>query len=415
MEEQETMYLTNATIGTPPQPMRLHLDTGSSDLWVNTPSSRKCLSHTDPCRLSGTYAANSSSTSEYIGSHFNISYVDGSTAEGDYVSDTVTIGSQRMDRLQFGIGYSSSSAQGILGIGYEINEVQVGRARMEAYRNLPSKMVEDGLVQSRSYSLWLNDLYANRGSILFGGVDSGKYEGQLQTLPIQSETGIYAEFMVTLTGVKLGNKTMGDNDMALAVLLDSGSSLTYLPDDIVQEIYTAVGAHWTSDELGAYVPCSLADERMNLTFHFSSPRIAVAMNELVLDLVTDEGKRPTFANGVTACLFGVAPAGQNTNVLGDTFLRSAYVVYDMDRNQISLAQTRFNSTVSKVREITAGPNGTNGVPGATLVTNSVTATSGLVGYNAAGLTPKNVGGHGVSVTGKRWVIGLSFLVGLFGL
>lgn len=409
------MYFMNATIGTPPQPIRLHLDTGSSDLWVNTPSSGNCLVHTDQCELSGTYVANDSSTSQYIGSYFNISYLDGSNAEGDYVSDTVTVGSQQLDRLQFGIGYGSSSAQGILGIGYEINEVQVGRAHMEAYRNLPSRMVEEGLIQSRSYSLWLNDLYANRGSILFGGVDSGKYEGQLQTLPIQSETGIFAEFMVTLTGIELRNRTIGDKHMALAVLLDSGSSLTYLQDDMVKEIYTALGVHWTSTELVGYVPCSLAQERIDLTFNFSSPRIAVPMNELVLEIVTDKGDRPTFADGAPACLFGIAPAGHGTNVLGDTFLRSAYVVYDMDRNQVSLAQTRFNSTVTKVQGIAAaGMNGTNGVPGATLVTNPVTATSGLVGYNAAGMGPKNAGGHGVSAMGRRWVLGLSFLVSLSG-
>lgn len=139
LDNEETMYFMNATIGTPPQPIRLHLDTGSSDLWVNTPSSGNCLVHTDQCELSGTYVANDSSTSQYIGSYFNISYLDGSNAEGDYVSDTVTVGSQQLDRLQFGIGYGSSSAQGILGIGYEINEVQVGRAHMEAYRNLPSE------------------------------------------------------------------------------------------------------------------------------------------------------------------------------------------------------------------------------------------------------------------------------------
>lgn len=402
----------NATIGTPPQSIRLHVDTGSSDLWVNTPSSKLCLLHTTPCRLSGTYLANSSSTYEYIGSYFNISYVDGSRAGGDYVSDTVTIGSQKMDRLQFGVGYSSSSAQGILGIGYEINEVQVGRAGKEAYRNLPSKMVEDGLIQSKSYSLWLNDLGANKGNILFGGVDTGKYEGQLQTLPIQTQTGIYAEFLITLTGMKLGNQSIGDDDMALAVLLDSGSSLTYLPDQMVEEIYTAVGAQWNPGELGAYVPCSLANKPMNLTFNFTSPTIAVEMNELVLDLITDGGKRPTFQNGVTACLFGIAPAGQGTNVLGDTFLRSAYVVYDMDNNQISLAQTRFNSTVSRVREIGAGADA---VPGATLVTNSVTATSGLVGSNAAGLGSKNAGSRGIAAMGTGWVVALSFLVGMLSI
>lgn len=399
----------NATIGTPPQELRLHLDTGSSDLWVNAPSSKLCLLRSAPCEFAGTYTANSSSTYEYVGSYFNISYVDGSGANGDYVSDTVSIGTQKLDRLQFGVGYSSTSAQGILGIGYEVNEVQVGRAQKPAYRNLPTEMVEAGLIQSPSYSLWLNDLDANRGSILFGGVDSGKYSGQLQTLPIQTRSGVYAEFLVTLTGLALGAAPIS-NATALAVLLDSGSSLTYLPDATVQAVYAAVGAQYDADEGAAYVPCSLANDTRSLTFSFSSPTIAVEMNELVLDLVTAGGQRPTFQNGATACLFGIAPAGAGTNVLGDTFLRSAYVVYDLQNNQISLAQTRFNSNSSKVEEITAAS-----VPGATVVTNSVTATWGSVAStnaNASGLGSSAGVRLGVTGIGTGVVAVVAFAAGL---
>lgn len=373
---------------------------------MNTPSSKLCLLRSAPCQFAGVYSANSSSTYAYVGSYFNISYVDGSGASGDYVTDTVSVGGGTLDRLQFGVGYSSTSAQGILGIGYEINEVQVGRAGKPAYRNLPSQMVAQGLIQSASYSLWLNDLDANRGSILFGGVDSGKYVGDLQTLPIQSQSGVFAEFLITLTGLRLGTQAIANNS-ALAVLLDSGSSLSYLPDTMVQDIYSAVGAQFDADEGAAYVPCSLANDKRNLTFTFSSPSISVEMNELVLDLVTAGGRRPTFQNGVTACLFGIAPAGAGTNVLGDTFLRSAYVVYDMDNNQISLARTRFNSTSSSVKEITP-----QSVPGATMVTNSVTATTGLVGSNASGLGTSGARASGISAWGSGMVVLVAFVAGL---
>ncbi|ORY59084.1 aspartic proteinase precursor [Pseudomassariella vexata] len=380
LDNEETLYFVNATLGTPAQSIRLHLDTGSSDLWVNTPSSSLCLQSSKPCSFAGTYTANSSSTYNYVGSYFNISYVDGSGASGDYVSDTVTIGDTTVDDLQFGVGYKSTSSQGILGIGYPVNEVQVGRAGLDEYDNLPAKMVTDGLIQSNAYSLWLNDLDASTGSILFGGVDTDQFQGELQTLPIQKESGVYAEFMITLTELTLGNTTVSE-DQALAVLLDSGSSLTYLPDTWVDQIYTAVSAQYDSSQGAAYVPCSLAEDNTTLDFTFSSPTISVDMNELVLDLVTTSGTRPTFSNGVTACLFGIAPAGSGTNVLGDTFLRSAYVVYDIANNEISLAQTKFNATTHNVLEITTG---TSSVPSATAVSNSVAATSGIVTSGSSG-------------------------------
>ncbi|KAH8895042.1 aspartic proteinase precursor [Thozetella sp. PMI_491] len=410
LDNAETLYFVNATLGTPAQSLRLHVDTGSSDLWVNTPSSKLCLTRTSPCAFAGTYSANSSSTYGYVGSYFNISYVDGSGASGDYVTDTFTMGGQTLDKLQFGIGYTSSSAQGILGIGYEVNEVQVGRAGLSPYKNLPSQLVADGKIKSNAYSLWLNDLDANTGSILFGGVDTEQYTGSLKTLPIQTQSGVYAEFLITLTGIQLSNNVSIANDIALAVLLDSGSSLTYLPDTMVQSIYQAVGAEYDANDGAAYVPCSLANNQSTISFTFSDPTITVEMNELVLDLVTASGKRPTFQNGVTACLFGIAPAGAGTNVLGDTFLRSAYVVYDLENNAISLAQTKFNSTKNNVVEIGTG---TSSVPDATVVANSVKATAGLVGANASnGLGLKNAASGLVPTMATLFAISASFVVGI---
>ncbi|KAI1500577.1 aspartic peptidase domain-containing protein [Biscogniauxia marginata] len=383
LDNEETLYFVNGTIGTPGQPVRMHLDTGSSDLWVNTPSSGLCSARSRPCSFAGTYTANDSSTYEYVGSWFNISYVDGSGASGDYVSDTITIGGSTIERLQFGIGYESTSGQGILGIGYAVNEVQVGRAQLEPYENLPMTMVSSGQIQRNAYSLWLNDLDANTGSILFGGVDTEKYVGNLQTLPIQADGGIYSEFLITLTSLHVGDTEIASNQ-ALAVLLDSGSSLTYLPDTMADSIYEQVNAQYVESDGAAYVPCSLADETATVNFTFSEPTISVEMNELVLDLVTTSGQRPAFSNGVPACLFGIAPAGTGTNVLGDTFLRSAYIVYDLDNNQISLAQTNFNATESNIQEIASD----SAVPDATLVSNSVQATEGVAtssGNGNAGL------------------------------
>ncbi|CCF43548.1 eukaryotic aspartyl protease [Colletotrichum higginsianum] len=374
LDNLETLYFVNGSLGTPAQPMRFHLDTGSSDLWVNTASSTLCKGQGTPCSVSGTYSANDSSTYNYVGSWFNISYVDGSGASGDYVTDKFTIGGSSLTDFQFGVGYTSSSAQGILGLGYKVNEVQVGRAGLQPYDNLPAKMVAEGLIQSSAFSLYLNDLDASQGSILFGGVDTAHFEGELKTVPIQKESDAYAEFLITLTKVALGSKALEEN-MALAVLLDSGSSLTYLPDDMATTIFSMVGAVYQQAEGVAFIPCSAANTGANMTFTFSEATVTVPIDELVLDLVAITGKRTAFSNGVDACLFGIAPAGTGTNVLGDTFLRSAYVVYDIDNNEISLAQTKFNATSTNILEI---GKGSGSVPSAVAVANPVSATNGLV-------------------------------------
>lgn len=370
LDNEETLYFINVTLGTPPQKVRLHLDTGSSDLWVNTPSSTLCKGQSKPCAFAGTYNANASSSYGYVGSYFNISYVDGSASSGDYVTDTLVVGGTTISKLQFGVGYVSSNSQGILGIGYTQNEVQVGRAGLSPYDNLPAKMASSGMIKSNAYSLWLNDLDANLGSILFGGVDTEQFEGELKTLPIQAYGAVHSEFLITLTGLYLGDQAIA-TEQRLPVLLDSGSSLTYLPDAMVETIYKAVSAQYDAKQGAAYIPCSAAKTNLVMRFNFTEPVISVEMNELVLDLVTASGKKPTFQDGKQACLFGIAPSGSGTNVLGDTFLRSAYVVYDLGNNEISLAQTTFNSTTHNVMEIGSGKKS---VPSASAVANAVSAT-----------------------------------------
>ncbi|CRG88730.1 aspartic-type endopeptidase (OpsB), putative [Talaromyces islandicus] len=414
LTNEETLYFCNVTLGTPAQSVRLTLDTGSSDLWCNTPSSSLCSGKGNSCGVSGTYDANSSSTYEYVSSDFNISYVDGSGAAGDYVTDTVSIGGATLKSFQFGIGYSSASSEGVLGIGYPANEAQVSRSRKSSYANLPKAMVDGGLINSNAYSLWLNDLDANTGSILFGGVDSDKYIGDLETLPIQKVGGEYAEFLITLTGVGFQNgstdKTYSSSALPAAVLLDSGSSLTYLPDSIVEDIYNDIGVTYDTASEAGYVPCSYMNDDKNFTFTFSTPSISVSMGEMVLET----GTGATYSDGSSACVFGIAPAGSSTVVLGDTFLRSAYVVYDIANNEISLAQTNFNSTSQDIKEIGTG---SSSVPGATAVSNPVTSVVGAGADTTATVTSATGAGAVTSATGSSGaaIVGSGSIGGLMHL
>ncbi|GAE00272.1 hypothetical protein ATEG_05628 [Paecilomyces variotii No. 5] len=385
LDNEQTLYFANISLGTPEQNIRLTIDTGSSDLWVNAAHSRLCSSRGEPCSVSGTYDANSSSTYHIVSSDFNISYVDGSASIGDYVTDTVHIGGASLKDFQFGVGYQSSSPEGVLGIGYTTNEVQVNRNGKKPYPNLPQAMVDAGLINSNAYSLWLNDLDANTGSILFGGVNTEKYHGSLETLPIQREDGAFVEFIIALTGLSLSNSSGNhsyDSGLPSAVLLDSGSSLTYLPDAIVASLYNDLQATYDSSSQTAYVPCDLANQDMQLSFTFTKPQINVDMSELVIDPgENSDGSRPTFSDGTPACIFGVAPAGDSTAVLGDTFLRSAYVVYDLSNNEISLANTNFNSTKTHILEIGTG---SSAVPDATGVPNPVSVNAGSGGARIGG-------------------------------
>jgi hypothetical protein len=295
LDNEATLYFANITVGTPGQSLRLAIDTGSSDIWANSAASQLCTQYARQCASSGTYNANKSSTYSYANSAFYIKYADDSYAQGDYAQDTISLGDNNIDGVTFGIGYRSTSAQGILGIGYPANEASVSTLG-KTYANLPQVMVTQGLINTPAYSLWLNDLNANTGSILFGGVDTAKYSGNLQTVPIIKEEGAYREFIIGLTGLSVSGQTIISASDSIPVLLDSGSSLSYLPTSYAQALFTIFNAQYSTSSGAATVSCSLMNNAATVDFTFSGIKISVPLNELV---VVDAVR-----NGRQTCILG---------------------------------------------------------------------------------------------------------------
>ena len=56
-----------------------------------------------------------------------------------------------------------------MGIGFDLDE-----AAETVYPNIIDDMVSQGLIATKAYSLYLDDYDSPTGSIIFGGVDSGK-------------------------------------------------------------------------------------------------------------------------------------------------------------------------------------------------------------------------------------------------
>lgn len=186
------------------------------------------------------------------------------------------------------------------------------------------------------------------------------------------------------------------NNVALPVILDSGTTDTYLPDDLATTILNGVGAIQSQRSGGSYVPCDLASRNASFSFGFGGddgPVVTVDIGNFITPLEGQSGRPLQFNDGTAACAFGLHAAGQDPLLLGDSFLRSAYVVYDLENNQIGLAETIFNTTDTDVTEF----SGTD-IPGVTRVASSVTVSqtfSGRPGITAAsqsgGSIPTNVG------------------------
>lgn len=300
---------------------------------------------------------------------FQIQYLDGSTASGDYVTDHFEIGDTVIESLQMGLANQTASGTGVLGIGYTANE-----AAEDLYPNLVDQMVAQDFIPTKAYSLYLNDYQSSTGSILFGGVDTQKFIGGLTVIPVlpDAQTQNFTSFTVGMTAVSYAfpNGTTGDASLqggSLDAILDSGTTLSYFPDSVATPLFEALGA-FTYSSLGSVgltmVECSLATSGLELTFRFNdSVSIVVPADEVVIDAFGPvEGTIPPEIPLEQPCLFGIQNSGDSLPsegarqidfaLLGDTFLRSAYVVYDLDNDEIALAQANLNSTGTNVQELT---------------------------------------------------------------
>jgi hypothetical protein len=68
------------------------------------------------------------------------------------------IGGAALTNFEMGLATATTIGTGIMGIGYNTSEANVDTGNGTEYANLPLAMVNQGVINSAAYSLWLNDL-----------------------------------------------------------------------------------------------------------------------------------------------------------------------------------------------------------------------------------------------------------------
>jgi hypothetical protein len=183
-----------------------------------------------------------------------------------------------------------------------------------------------------------------------------------------------SEFYVTLTSVSFTDETGTVNQLsppgyAQSVLLDSGTSATLLTDDVFAALANGFGATGIGED-EYVVPCRFANINGTINYSFGGPE-GINISVPVSQVIGNQDFSPKeYADESGGCDFGFGPPIGGFSILGDTFLRSAYAVYDIDNNVAALAQAKENQTDTS--SIAAIPSGTT-IPGAS-VTATVTGT-----------------------------------------
>ncbi|KAM4056368.1 eukaryotic aspartyl protease [Hirsutella rhossiliensis] len=331
-------YYTTLKFGNPPQAIRVLVDTGSSELWINADCSTSGSSAEQAFCTSkvGRYNSNSSNTASSSGEKSGIRYGSGSVNFTYFIDDVALANlpnSPAMKGVKFGVATSSRMmSSGILGIA-------AGKGVSTKYKNFIDQLADQGLTRSKSYSIGLGLKGEKQGSIIFGGIDSSKFVGKLKPQPIippAKSPDKVPRFWVRLdsishtapgraSGSRLGNSTM-------PVILDTGSTLALLPTSLVEEMASALSAG-PADQTGLrQVPCQMAERAGSFDFAFDGVTIRVPYKEVIRQQQVQSN-----AGIASQCYLGVMES-DSLALLGDTFLRSAYAVFDIDGNNVLLAQ-----------------------------------------------------------------------------
>lgn len=236
------------------------------------------------------------------------------SANVSYFKDTIALpGAPAMKQVQFGVASASvDEFSGILGIG-------AGDGVNTDYPNFIDELAAQGVTKTKAFSLALGSKAEEEGVIIFGGVDTAKFQGKLAELPIvpanESPDGV-ARYWVKMNSIALSppqgkSTTFSQTDMT--VFLDSGSTLTLLPEQVVEEIATGLGSSGM-DSTGYYViNCNLANQKGTIDFAFDGVTISVPYSEVIRQV----------SSSPPQCYLGMMGSTEFA-LLGDTFLRSAY-------------------------------------------------------------------------------------------
>ncbi|KAL6246084.1 hypothetical protein RBB50_007237 [Rhinocladiella similis] len=370
-DNDKVQYYINVTIGTPGQPVALQLDTGSSDTWVPSLDADTCAD--DGCSDFGAFNKNASSSYRLIEDEagtFMIVYADGSYSSGDYFTDVMAFNKNiTLKNTTMALANDTTLTEGLLGIGLRSNEASLENEEPFSFPTVPEQLRNQGHIDRVAYSLYLDSYDDNTGSILFGGIDSSKHTGELLALPLSKDSeGNYTEFLIALTQISIhdgkSTRALTDSKFNAPALLDSGTTDSYLPQSIFDALSDGLGATEDNSSGYAYVPCAYRKSNVSVIYTFGGTdgvNVSVPLSELIAEQIEDDS---AYENGTPACSLNFDPTDdENGVILGDSFLRSAYVVYDLENKIIALGQAKLGGkAAANNTAITDIPKGTT-LPG----------------------------------------------------
>lgn len=303
-------YFAQVGLGSTDKPVYLLLDTGAGTTWVMGSS---CSS--SPCKNHNSFGSSDSKTFKDLSTPFSINYGSGNVS-GTLAQDSLSIAGMKFTST---IGIASTASDqfnsfpidGILGLSLAKSDGQTFWETLKASKTLKSNLI--------GISINRNSDGPNTGVINFGSPDTSKFSGSINyspSLPNSSD-----DWALQITDIGVGSTQTGIKSLAY---IDTGTSFIFAPPADAKKLHAAIDGAKSSDDSTWTVPCTTTTP---LTFSFGSNTYSVSSKDWVSPQV----------NGVcTSNIYGVAVVDDSSWLVGDTFLKNVYAVFDYDQTRIGM-------------------------------------------------------------------------------
>ncbi|KAI9014342.1 rhizopuspepsin 4 precursor [Phycomyces nitens] len=312
----DIMYYGNVTIGTPPQSMRLVFDTGSSDLWAVSTSCDSCgpkQTKFDP-KKSKTYKKTKRT--------WEISYGDGSTASGKLGYDTLRLGNLTIKKQGIELAEFESPSfmykpiDGLLGLGF---------SKLNTLKNILTPV--DNLIKQKAIKKPIFSTYYGKaantggGEIVFGDYNPKHIDGPLTTLAVNKTQGFWG---VDVNAVKVGNQSVITSPFD--AIIDTGTTLLLFTDEVAHSIAQVYNAIDRRD--GTFIIDCDTTKLKPLHLKLGKRQFTIPVESLI------------FHNEPGRCTAGFGYGGLPFTILGDTFIKNHYIIFNQNIPNVKIARSK---------------------------------------------------------------------------
>nr|XP_024217591.1 lysosomal aspartic protease [Halyomorpha halys] len=320
-------YYGEIGLGTPSQPFRVLFDTGSSYSWV--PSNR--CEHLI-CRNHQRYSSDKSSTFTKNGTLVSLQYVNG-RLKGFLSTDNLELAGMKIKNQTFvevirKPAAGDSCFDGVIGLGLPSPSVKYIPTPLQ-------NMIQQGIAPG-IFSFYLNRNLS--GEVLFGGIDESIVE---KTTLKYSPVAKKQQWQITMDSVTVDDGPMVC-DGGCPAIVDTGTSLILGPIGDIERINIALGGDTRPFSGMHTVDCDSIASLPNITFTINGQNFLLNGNDYVFEVISDDG---------ICCVSGFMgmDLANNTWVLGHTFIKNFYTVFDMEKNRVGFGKLKDVQKYKKIK------------------------------------------------------------------